>query len=85
MLKDPGQEINLQTFTQLTPVPAAMVALAQDDTPSDYPLLCSGLAVTIGSLMAQNLEVSDNAKGHERMATYWELGSIVTAKDRLAI
>ncbi|KDR15996.1 Protein PRRC1 [Zootermopsis nevadensis] len=57
MLKDPGQEINLQTFTQLTPVPAAMVALAQDDTPSDYPLLCSGLAVTIGSLMAQNLEV----------------------------
>jgi hypothetical protein len=60
MLKDPGREITLQTYTQLTPVPAAVVALAQEDTPCDYPLLCSGLAVTIGSLMARNLQVSDS-------------------------
>jgi hypothetical protein len=59
MLKDPGREINLHTFTQLTPVPAAVVALAQEDTPNDYPLRWSGLAVTIGSLMANNLEVSN--------------------------
>jgi hypothetical protein len=66
MLKDPGREINLQTFTQLIPVPSAVVALARDDTPSDYPLLYSGLAVTIGSLMARNLQVSDNIKHAER-------------------
>ncbi|PNF28830.1 Protein PRRC1 [Cryptotermes secundus] len=57
MLKDPDREINLHTFTQLTPVPAAVVALAQEDTPNDYPLRWSGLAVTIGSLMASNLQV----------------------------
>lgn len=58
MLKDPDREINLHTFTQLTPVPAAVVALAQEDTPNDYPLRWSGLAVTIGSLMASNLQAS---------------------------
>ncbi|XP_069691206.1 protein PRRC1-like [Periplaneta americana] len=57
MLKDPGREINLETYTQLTPVPALVVALAQEDTPSDYPLRWSGLSVTIGSLMASNLQV----------------------------
>ncbi|PSN42301.1 Protein PRRC1 [Blattella germanica] len=57
LLKDPGREISLQTFTQLTPVPAAVVALAQEDTPSDYPLRWSGLSVKIGSLMARNLQV----------------------------
>ncbi|KAJ9573833.1 hypothetical protein L9F63_008785, partial [Diploptera punctata] len=57
LLKDPGREINLQTFTQLTPVPAPVVALAQEDTPNDYPLRWSGLSVTIGSLMARNLQV----------------------------
>ena len=57
-MKDPGREISLQTFTQLTPIPAAVVALAQEDTPSDYPLRWSGLAVTIGSLMARNLQVT---------------------------
>lgn len=59
MLKDPGREINLETYTQLTPVPALVVALAQEDTPSDYPLRWSGLSVTIGSLMASNLQVSN--------------------------
>jgi hypothetical protein len=58
MLKDPDREINLHTFTQLTPVPAAVVALAQEDTPNDYPFRWSGLAVTIGSLMASNLQAS---------------------------
>lgn len=57
MLKDPGREVDLHTFTQLTPVPAAVVALAQEDTPNDYHLRWSGLAVTIGSLMASNLQV----------------------------
>jgi hypothetical protein len=59
MLKDPGREINLHTFTQLTPVPAAVVALAKEDTSNDYLLQWSGLAVTIGSLMASNLQASE--------------------------
>jgi hypothetical protein len=58
MLKDPGRDINLHTFTQLTPVPAALVAVAKEDTRSDYLLQWSGFAVTIGSLMASNLQAS---------------------------
>lgn len=58
ILNDPKRQITLQTFTQMTPVPAAVVALAQEDTPNDYPLKWSGYSVTIGSLMARNLQVS---------------------------
>lgn len=57
VLSDPARGITLETFTQLTPVPAAVVALAQEDTPAEYPLRWSGLSVTIGSIMANNLQV----------------------------
>ncbi|KAF5302987.1 hypothetical protein FQA39_LY19049 [Lamprigera yunnana] len=58
ILKDPLRQITLQTFTQMTPVPTALVSLAQEDTPSDYPFKWSGYSITIGSLMAKNLGVS---------------------------
>lgn len=58
ILNDPARQINLQTFTQMTPVPTAIVTLAQEDTPADYPLRWSGFSVTIGSLMANNLQAS---------------------------
>lgn len=57
LLNDPARGITLETFTQLTPVPAAVVALAQEDTPEKYPLRWSGLGVTVGSIMANNLQV----------------------------
>ncbi|KAK3933355.1 Protein PRRC1 [Frankliniella fusca] len=57
ILSDPARGITLETFTQLTPVPAAVVALAQEDTPAEYPLRWSGLSVTVGSIMANNLQV----------------------------
>lgn len=41
----------------MTPVPSHIVALAKEATPQDYPLKSSGLAVTIGSLIAENLQV----------------------------
>lgn len=60
LLNDPKHNVNLQTFTQMTPVPSQIVALAQQATPEDYPLKWSGLSVTVGSLMANNLQVSHN-------------------------
>lgn len=48
----------------MTPVPAEIVALAQEDTPADYPLRWSGLSVTIGSLMGSNLHVRKNSGLH---------------------
>lgn len=57
LLNDPKRNVNLQTFTQMIPVPSQIVTMAQEATPEDYPLKWSGLAVTVGSLMASNLQV----------------------------
>lgn len=56
ILEDVKQNINLQTFTQMTPVPSQIVETAQESTPEDYSK--EGLAVTIGSLMGANLQVT---------------------------
>lgn len=57
VLSDVSRGLSLEIITQFTPVPSAIVSLAQEDTPSDYPLIDTGFAVTIGSLMASNLHV----------------------------
>ncbi|XP_046368786.2 protein PRRC1-A-like [Haliotis rufescens] len=51
VLQDPSHRIDLQTFSQPTPIPAEFVLSAQDQTPSTYPLRWSGLAVTIGQVI----------------------------------
>ncbi|XP_043254919.1 protein PRRC1-like isoform X1 [Colletes gigas] len=64
LLNDPKNNVNLQTFTQMTPVPSQIVIMAQDGTPENYNLKWSGLSVTVGSLMASNLQVSHNEWHH---------------------
>ncbi|XP_003705267.1 protein PRRC1-B isoform X2 [Megachile rotundata] len=64
LLNDPKHNVNLQTFTQMTPVPSQIVTMAQEATPEDYPLKWSGLAVTVGSLMASSLQVPHNEWHH---------------------
>lgn len=58
ILDDPKNRVSVQMFTQMTPVPSQIVAMAQESTPDDYPLKSMGLAVSIGSLMATNLQVN---------------------------
>lgn len=56
IINDPKNKVNLQTFTQMTPVPSHIVESAQKQplaTPED-------LSVTIGQLMAENLQVRAN-------------------------
>ncbi|XP_016910217.1 protein PRRC1 isoform X2 [Apis cerana] len=64
LLNDPKRNVNLQTFTQMTPVPSQIVTMAQEATPEDYPLKWSGLSVTVGSLMANSLQVNHNEWHH---------------------
>lgn len=64
LLNDPKRNVILQTFTQMTPVPSQIVMMAQEATPEDYPLKWSGLAVTVGSLMASSLQVPHNEWHH---------------------
>ncbi|XP_018334319.1 protein PRRC1 [Agrilus planipennis] len=64
LLKDPIRQLSLHTYTQMTPIPSEIVALAQESTPQDYPLRETGLSVTIGSIMAENLGVNHNKWHH---------------------
>ncbi|OWF46947.1 protein PRRC1-like [Mizuhopecten yessoensis] len=54
LLQDPVQHIELQMFSQPTPIPAEYILKAQDATPSDYPQRWSGLKVTIGQVIEQS-------------------------------
>lgn len=55
VLQDPQHRIDLQTFSQPSPIPAEYILKAQDRTPKDYPLRWSGLAVTIGQVVEEDL------------------------------
>lgn len=60
LLDDPKNNVSLQTFTQMTPVPSQIVTMAEQATPEDYPHKETGLAMTVGNLLANNLQVSHN-------------------------
>ncbi|EDS26199.1 conserved hypothetical protein [Culex quinquefasciatus] len=58
VLFDYAKSILLKTVTQMTPVPLPVVASIRADTPENYQLKDTGFAITIGSVMAKNLNVS---------------------------
>ncbi|XP_014224666.1 protein PRRC1-A-like isoform X1 [Trichogramma pretiosum] len=62
LLDDPKQNINLQIFTQMTPVPSQIVETAQESTPENYSK--DGFSVTVGNLMGVNLQVSHTEWHH---------------------
>lgn len=55
VLKDPANNIQLEVFSQATPVPSDYIELAKEQTSSDYSLRWSGLAITIGQVINQQL------------------------------
>ncbi|XP_058818808.1 protein PRRC1-like [Topomyia yanbarensis] len=55
VLFDYAKNILLKTVTQMTPIPLPVVASIQADTSEDYQLKDTGFAVTVGSVMAKNL------------------------------
>lgn len=57
ILTDPAKSISLEIYTQMTPIPLAVVAAAKGDTSNDYPFKETGFSNTIGSYMAANLQV----------------------------
>lgn len=54
LLHDPQRRVELQMFSQPTPIPAEYILKAQDATPSDYPQRWAGLKVTIGQVIEQS-------------------------------
>lgn len=57
VLDEPEQNIFIETFTQMTPVPASVAVTLSSETPKDYPCLDTGFSVTVGQIMATNLGV----------------------------
>lgn len=55
VLFDYAKNILLKTVTQMTPIPLPIVTSIRADTPEDYELKDTGFAITIGSVMAKNL------------------------------
>lgn len=58
VLSDITRGVSLESFTQMTPVPAAIVMMAQEETPPEYLASTKGFKIPVGSLMASNLHVS---------------------------
>ncbi|XP_065079011.1 protein PRRC1-like [Ochlerotatus camptorhynchus] len=55
VLFDYAKNILLKTVTQMTPIPLPIVTSIRADTPEDYELKDTGFAITVGSVMAKNL------------------------------
>ncbi|XP_066271954.1 protein PRRC1-A-like [Branchiostoma lanceolatum] len=64
VLQDPLNGVALETFTQATPVPPEAVTRAQDETPPDYNLRWSGLAVTCGEAIERTTPGVHHADWH---------------------
>ncbi|CAG2115249.1 unnamed protein product, partial [Medioppia subpectinata] len=58
VLDDPVMGINIEVYTQMTPIPNECVNQMRFETPTDYPLKSTGYSVTVGAVMAQKLNVS---------------------------
>lgn len=68
LLKDPSRGVEVQVFSQATPVPLRFVAAARDQTPTDYSLRWSGLSVTVGQAIQQALPHVDHTDWHGSFA-----------------
>lgn len=83
ILSDPGRHIHLQTFTQMTPIPSAVVSVLREDTPEDYSLKSTGFAITIGGVMARNLQV-EKSNWHQALTGVSRRDIILSAAKQLA-
>lgn len=83
ILSDPGRHIHLQTFTQMTPVPSAVISVLREDTPQDYPLRNTGFAITIGSVMGKNLHV-EKSNWHHALTGVSRRDIILSAAKQMA-
>ncbi|CAH1796117.1 unnamed protein product [Owenia fusiformis] len=84
LLRDPYHNIELQTFTQATPIPSEYVMQAQDQTAGDYNLRWSGLSCTIGQVIQQNLPQVDHADWHQSLTGVSRRDMIFLAAKTLA-
>lgn len=57
LLSDKSRDIRLCSYSQPTVVPSSVIHQLQSDTPEDYPLRWLGFSATVGSVLANKLNV----------------------------
>ncbi|XP_055594224.1 protein PRRC1-like [Uranotaenia lowii] len=83
VLFDYAKNILLKTVTQMTPVPQPVVASIRADTPEDYQLKDTGFAITVGSVMAKNLN-TPHTEWHKTYTTVGRPEMILSAAKTIA-
>lgn len=83
-MDDPAVESPIHIYTQATPIPVQYVNQMQRDTPVDYPLRWSGLAIPVGGVVAQALRVPHN-EWHKHVAGIPRRHIILMAAKTLAV
>lgn len=58
ILDEPEENIFLETFTQMTPIPSPVAIALAANTPRDYKFIDTGYSVTVGEVMGANLQVA---------------------------
>lgn len=84
MLSDPANNITLHTFSQATPVSPEYVQQAQSETPLDYNLAWSGLAVTVGQVIHRHNAAIDPSDWHAHCAGVSRADTLRLAAKQLA-
>lgn len=84
LFQDPKHRIELQTFSQPTPIPAEYILKAQDATPSDYPQRWAGLKVTIGQVIEESNPHIGHSDWHTAIAGISRRESLFLAAKSLA-
>lgn len=83
ILSDPRRNITLKTFTQMTPIPSSIMQVVQADTPKDYDRKETGFSVTVGKIIAQNLNVP-HYEWHKAYTSIDRFEMILNASQALA-
>ncbi|XP_055542127.1 protein PRRC1-like [Wyeomyia smithii] len=83
VLFDYAKNILLKSVTQMTPVPLPVIASIQADTLEDYQLRDTGFAVTVGSVMAKNLNTS-HTEWHKTYTSVGRSDMILNAAKTIA-
>lgn len=52
-------DLHLETFSQMIPIPQSIVNVAKYDTPKDYLQIDSGFSVAVSHIMGSNLQVNN--------------------------
>lgn len=62
LLQDTEKNTNLESYTQMIPIPFTIINVAKDDTVKDYEYKDTGFSVPVSHILGNNLQVCQRRK-----------------------